>query len=52
MKDYIAEWPEDPWSKDEYKVIIGEIDAETGTHEIKVMLGDDQVYPEPPPSSN
>ncbi len=52
LKDYIAEWPEDPWSKkDEYKVIIGEIDAETGTHEIKVMRGDDQVYPEPPPSS-
>lgn len=51
LKDYIAEWPENPWSKeDEYKVIIGEIDEETGTREIKVMLGDDQVYPEPPPS--
>jgi len=51
LKDYIAEWPEDPWSKDEYEVIIG-IDAETGTREITVMLGDDQVYPEPPESSD
>lgn len=47
LEDYIAEWPENPWSKDdEYEVIIGEIDAETGTRDITVMLGDDQVYPE------
>lgn len=47
LKDYIAEWPEDPWSKkDEYKVII------TGTREIKVMLGSTEVYPEPSPPSD
>ncbi|HHX01762.1 MAG TPA: prepilin-type N-terminal cleavage/methylation domain-containing protein [Firmicutes bacterium] len=47
LEDYIAEWPEDPWSKDdEYEVIIDAIDEETGTRDITVMLGDDQVYPE------
>lgn len=47
LKDYIAEWPEDPWSKAEYEVIIG---AGTGTREITVMLGTAQVYPEEPTS--
>ena len=50
LKDYIAEWPEDPWSKnDEYEVRIVEIDEETGTREITVWLGTKQVYPEPEP---
>lgn len=43
LKDYIAEWPEDPWSEAEYEVIIGE---GTGTRDITVMRGAKQEYPD------
>lgn len=41
---YIAEWPEDPWGSDKYKVVIG---SGTGdAREVKIYLGTELQYPD------